>query len=210
MLSRVIADALGSVHNGSAVSRTKKEEFLMGDTASRERKVVYFPGKGPVNTEDVARIVAARLEAGDIEAVVAATSTGATALSLAQALPKGTRVYAVNFQAALWGKHTRPDTDIQAQAEELGVVFMPEKPVAKYLKEIDGHSPDSLRLLGQGVKVAVEVVMQAVEVGHIRTGARVIGVGGSDRGADVALVCLAAGSSELSKLWVSEILAKPH
>jgi hypothetical protein len=63
--------------------------------------------------------------------------------------------------------------------------------------------------LGQGMKVAVEVVMQAVEVGHIRSGAKVIGIGGSSRGSDVAIVARAAGPEELSRFWVSEILAKP-
>ena len=127
---------------------------------------------------------------------------------MAQSVPRDTRVYAVNFQSATWDRHTQPDREIQKEAEKLGVVFMPEKPVALYLKEVEGHSPDSLRLLGQGMKVAVEGVMQAVEVGHIQTGSKVIGVGGSSRGADVAVVAIAAGPDELKKMWVSEILAK--
>ncbi|HUV08391.1 MAG TPA: pyruvate kinase alpha/beta domain-containing protein [Spirochaetia bacterium] len=171
--------------------------------------ITYFHNPGPKNTEELARIVAERLKGGDIEAVVTATTSGNTALQIARALPKGTRVYAVNFQQAYWDRHARPKPEIQRQAEELGVVFMPDEPSAKYLRDIQGHSPDSLRRLGQGVKVAIEVVMQAVEVGHVKTGARVIGVGGSSKGADVALVISAAGPNELSRLWVSEILAKP-
>ena len=86
---------------------------------------------------------------------------------------------------------------------------MPDKPVAKYLKDIDGHSPDTLRCFGQGMKVAVEVIMQAVEVGHIQSGETVIGVGGSSKGSDVAIVARAAGPGNLSEMWISEILAKP-
>jgi len=173
------------------------------------RSISYFHKPGPQNTDEVCRIVAERLKEGDIEAVVVATSTGNTALKMAQALPKGTRIFAVNFQSAYWDRHTKPDPALQRQAEALGVVFMPEQPVAKYLKEVSGHSPDSLRRLGQGVKVAMEVVMQATEVGHISPGAKVIGVGGTSRGADVALVVRAAGPENLSQMWVSEILAKP-
>ena len=171
--------------------------------------ITYFTKPGEHNTEELCRIVAERLEKGDIEAVVVATSTGRTALTMVQTVQQGTRVVAANFQSSQWDRHTRPDPEIQRQAEELGVVFMPEEPVAKYLKDIPNHSPDSLRRLGQGVKVAVEVVMQAVEVGRIASGATVIGVGGTSRGADVALVVRAAGPEELSKMWVSEILAKP-
>ena len=170
--------------------------------------VTYFDTRGKENTEAVCRIVSERLTEGDIEAVVVATSTGFSALKMAQTVPRGTRIYAVNFQKAYWDKHTRPEEQLQLEAEKLGVVFMPEKPVAKYLREVPGHSPDSLRLLGQGMKVAVEVVMQAVEVGHIRTGDKVIGVGGSSRGADVAIVAIAAGPAEMKQFWVSEILTK--
>ena len=173
------------------------------------RSITYFTTPGAQNTEELCRIVGERVKKGDIEAVVVATSTGRSALAMAQAIPQGTRVVAVNFQAAYWDRHTRPDPEVQRQAEELGAVFMPEQPVAKYLKDIPDHSPHSFRRLGQGVKVAVEVVMQAVEVGRIPSGATVIGVGGTSRGSDVALVVRAAGPEELSKLWVSEILAKP-
>lgn len=177
-----------------------------GDTM--QGVIHYFKERGKGNTEEVCRIVAERLTAGDIAAVVVATTSGFSALKMAETVQKGTRIYAVNFQPSYWDRHAKPDEELRRQAEELGVVFMPEKPRAKYLREIDGHSPESLRLLGQGMKVAVEVVMQAVEVGHIQAGTKVIGVGGSSRGADVAIVAFAAGADELNKLWVSEILAK--
>jgi hypothetical protein len=170
---------------------------------------VYFKQKGKQNTEEVLGTVTQRLKRGDIEAVVAATSTGQTALQAARALPKGTRLIAANFQSAHWDKYVRPDPEIQREAEELGAVFMPETPVARYLDDVPGQAPGSFRRLGEGVKVAVEVVMQAVEVGLIPSGAKVIGIGGTSKGADVALVIRSAGPDEMSRLWVSEILAKP-
>jgi hypothetical protein len=171
--------------------------------------ITYFKSTGERNTEELSRIVGERVQRGDIEAVAVATTSGRSALVIAQALPKGTRVYGVNFQSAHWDVHAKPDPEIRKKAENLGVVFMPDKPVVTYMKDIPGHSPDSFRRLGQGMKVAVEVVMQAVEVGHIRSGAKVIGIGGSSRGSDVAIVARAAGPEELSRFWVSEILAKP-
>ncbi len=171
--------------------------------------IVYFKTPGQQNTEELARIVAARVQQGDIEAVAVATSRGNSALTVARAMPKGTTVYGVNFQSAHWHKNSKPDPDTRREAEELGVVFMPDEPVARYLKDITGHSPDSLRRMGQGMKVAVEVIMQAVEVGHISSGAKAIGIGGTHRGSDVAIIARAAGPDDLSKFWISEILAKP-
>ena len=188
----------------------------MGDSITKQ--TVYFSQKGKENTEELARIVAERATLGDISAVAVATSSGYSALTVAQAFQStgtsatgtsatGTSavpVFGVNFQSG-----TKLDDEIQAKAEAIGVCFMPDSPVALYLKDIDGHSPDSFRCFGQGMKVAVEVIMQAVEVGHIEKGERVIGVGGTAKGADVAIVARAAGPAELSSLWISEILAKP-
>ncbi len=171
--------------------------------------IVYFKTPGQQNTEELARIVAERVQQGDIEAIAVATSSGSSALTIARAMPKGTAIYAINFQSAHWDRHSKPAPETRREAEELGVVFMPDQPVAKYLKDVAGHSPDSFRRMGQGMKVAVEVIMQAVEVGHISSGATAIGIGGTSRGSDVAIVARAAGPDELTRFWVSEILAKP-
>jgi hypothetical protein len=173
------------------------------------KSITYFTSKGRQNTEALMEVVAERLKEGDIEAVVVATTSGSTALKAGEMLPKGTRVIGANFQAAYWNRHPSPDAAIRKKAEALGVKFMPEQPTAKYLNEISESIPDTLRRMGQGMKVAVEVTMQAVEVGFVAKGAKVIGVGGTSKGADVAVVVEAAGSSDFSSIWVSEILAKP-
>jgi hypothetical protein len=176
---------------------------------SIQGSITYFKTSGRQNTEELAQIVAERVKRGGVDAVAVATTSGSSALTIARAVPEGIPVYAVNFQSAYTDRHPQPDSDIRKEAEGLGVVFMPEEPVVRYLKDITGHSPDSLRRMGQGMKVAVEVIMQAVEVGHIQSGATAIGIGGTSRGSDVAIVAKAAGPDELSRFWVSEILAKP-
>ena len=169
-----------------------------------KKTISYFDAKGTANTKDLAGIVVDRLKGGDITAVAVATTSGGTALAFAEAVSGSVPVFGLNFQNS-----DKLHPDIKQKAEAAGAVFMPDEPVAKYIKEIAGHSPDSLRCFGQGMKVAVEVIMQAVEVGHIASGDKVIGIGGTSRGADVAIVARAAGGDNLSGLWVSEILAKP-
>ena len=176
---------------------------------SCRKTITYFEKPGKQNTEELMQIVAERMKEGDLKSVAVATTSGATALKAAQALPSDTCIFAVNFQSAYWDKHQRPEPGIQKQAEGLGVVFMPDQPTARYLREIADDVPKTLRRMGQGMKVAVEVVMQAGDVGRISAGDKVVGVGGSSRGADVAIVALAAGSDDFSSFWVSEILAKP-
>ena len=176
---------------------------------SIKKSIMYFTTKGRRNTETLMKAAAERLKEGDIEAVIVATTSGETALKAAEILPKGTRIIGANFQAAHWNQHPKPDADTRRKAEALGVTFMPEEPTAKYLKDISKSVPDTFRRMGQGMKVAVEVAMQAVEVGLVSAGAKVIGIGGTSKGSDVAIVIKAAGSIDFSSLWVSEILAKP-
>jgi hypothetical protein len=103
----------------------------------------------------------------------------------------------------------RVEAELKKQAEALGVEFIRTDPKIQHLKDIEGHSPDSLRRLGQGMKVAIEVIMQAVEVGFVEKGRTAIGVGGTSRGCNMAIVARAADPENLSDLWGSEILAKP-
>ena len=177
------------------------------------RYITYFSETGAENTAEVARLAAERSGEGDIKALVVATTSGRTALTVARTTAGAVKaeipLFAVNFQSPQWEKHAPPDPEIRARAEALGVRFIPEEPHVRYIREIPGHSPDSLRRLGQGVKVAVEVVMQAVEAGLIAAGERVIGIGGTSSGADVALVVIAAGPDQLDELRISEIIAKP-
>jgi hypothetical protein len=170
---------------------------------SKRKTITYFDSTGAGNTEELIAIVAERLKEGDIDTVVVATTSGASAIKVAKGVPEGTKVFAVNHQPP------RVDAALKGEAESLGVVFIRTDPKIKYLKDVAGESPDSFRRLGQGMKVAVEVVMQAVEVGFIPKGARVIGIGGTSRGSDVAIVARAAGPEDMSEMWVSEILAKP-
>jgi len=70
--------------------------------------------------------------------------------------------------------------------------------------------------LGQGFKVAVEVVLTAVACGLLEPYQDVIGVGGTSRGADTALVLRATyPATVLSKdprkrLEIREIIAMPR
>jgi hypothetical protein len=65
----------------------------------------------------------------------------------------------------------------------------------------------AFRRFGQGMKVAVEVVVGAVQAGLVKEGERVIGVGGSGQGADTALVVVA--SWDFPDVYISEVICKP-
>ena len=67
----------------------------------------------------------------------------------------------------------------------------------------------ALRMLGQGVKVCVEISIMALDAGLIPYGQRIVAVGGTHSGADTAAVILPAHSNSVFDLKVEEILCKP-
>ena len=69
---------------------------------------------------------------------------------------------------------------------------------------------DTLRLFGQGTKVAVEVAVMALDAGLISHGHDVVAVGGSSRGADTALVLRPAHSGQFLQTKIREIICKPR
>ena len=76
-----------------------------------------------------------------------------------------------------------------------------------YPVEIIAHS---LRMLSQGVKVAVEISVMALDCGVLPYGVPVVAVGGTGRGADTACVVTPAGGNAILDCKVHEILCKPY
>ena len=76
-----------------------------------------------------------------------------------------------------------------------------------YPGEIVAHS---LRILGQGLKVCVEIAAMATDAGLLPYGEEVVAVGGSGRGADTVCVLLPAHGHDLFACQVREILCMPR
>jgi len=70
--------------------------------------------------------------------------------------------------------------------------------------EIIAHT---LRLFGEGVKVAVEIAVMAADAGLLPTDREIIAVGGTGKGADAALVLKAAHMNNFFDLKICEIIA---
>jgi hypothetical protein len=69
---------------------------------------------------------------------------------------------------------------------------------------------NTLRRLGQGLKVCCEIVMEAVDAGLIPEGEEVVAVGGTARGWDTVALVKSAASKRFLQLSVLEIWGKPR
>ena len=69
---------------------------------------------------------------------------------------------------------------------------------------------DTLRLFGQGTKVAVECAAMAADAGTL-TGGWIVAIGGSGRGSDTALVMTPGHAAQLfDQVKIHEIICKPR
>jgi hypothetical protein len=68
---------------------------------------------------------------------------------------------------------------------------------------------DTLKLFGQGTKVAVEVAVMAADAGAL-SGRDIIAIGGTGRGADTALVLKPTHQNNFFDLRIREIICKPR
>jgi hypothetical protein len=68
---------------------------------------------------------------------------------------------------------------------------------------------NTLRIFGQGVKVAVEIALMAADSGLISLSEDIISIGGTGEGADTALVLRAANVQDFFNVRIHEIICKP-
>ena len=83
---------------------------------------------------------------------------------------------------------------------------------APYTYVIGDVVANTLRMLGQGMKVACEIACMAADAGLVRCNEDIVSMGGSGSvgGADVAVVLTPANSHRLFETRVKEILCKPR
>jgi hypothetical protein len=68
----------------------------------------------------------------------------------------------------------------------------------------------TLRVFGQGTKVAIEIALMAADAGLISTLEPCMSIGGTEQGADTAILLIPAHAQNFFDLRVLEIQAKPR
>ena len=179
---------------------------------------MYFDKPGKENTDQTLKLAADRgRELGLTEAVVA-SSTGKTAYSAMERF-SGFKLTVVTYHCGFKEPFkNRMKNDVRKDIEEKGVRVIAashalsgvERSVAK---KHSGVYPvlliaDTLRLFGQGTKVAVEVAIMAADAGTL-SGQDIVSVGGSGSGADSALILKPAHQNNFFDMRIREVICKP-
>jgi hypothetical protein len=178
-----------------------------------EEKIVYFEEPGPVNTETTLRLAAERAKARGIKKFVLASTTGETARLAAKIWARrGIKIVVVPHQYGfVFTQRFPPElvSELADKGHEVHFGTMLFHTESFYGVNVPFVMASLLRTFCQGMKVCVEIVLMAVDGGHVAVGEKVVVVAGSGRGADTAVVALAAPSTRLADLHITEIICKP-
>jgi len=195
------------------------QQQTKGD-AMTEVMATYFDETGAGNTEATLEI--ARKRAGElgIKTIVVATTSGSTGVKATEVF-KGCKVVAVTHFTGFAEPNGQQLTEKNRKRieENGGIVHTASHAFtgiggamrAKWdTYQVDDLVANTLRIFGQGTKVACEVTLMAADAGLVRTDEEVISIGGSSGGADTALVLQPANLRNFFDLKVKEVLCKPR
>ena len=181
---------------------------------------MYFKDKGAINTEQCIKTAIEVAKERGIKHIVVATSTGDTA-TLLKDVSRDINIVCVTH--ACGSKNPGKNEILQETIDELKSNGMQVLTTTHVLsgaerglsKKFGGISPveimaHTLRMFGQGTKVAVEVAVMAIDAGMIPYGEGIIAIGGSGKGADTALIMLPAHANSILDNKIIEIICKPR
>jgi hypothetical protein len=187
-----------------------------------ELKTLLFETPGRHNTTATLEAAKERAQTLGIQQIVVASSHGSTARR-AHALfaPAGIRVIAVTICHGLESEGWTMSSETKAELRDMGVVVhtgvhsLGDTVGSAFTEKHGGRTPeemvrDTLYRFSQGMKVAVECLLMAADAGLLDMDQEVIAIGGTDNGADTAIVCKPAYPRTFYDLEIREVLAKPR
>lgn len=178
---------------------------------------MYWKSAGPAHTEKTVELALQKAKEYGIDTIVVASCSGKTA---ELAAGKAKNVVCVTHVDGFAKPGTNEMTvEARTKLTEKGVKLLTtthvlsgaERGISKkfsgaYPVEIIAHT---LRMLGQGTKVCVEIAVMALDAGLIPYGENVIAVGGTGKGVDTAVVIRPAHASAIFDTQIAEIICKP-
>jgi hypothetical protein len=193
-----------------------------------KRQVYYFEEPGEENTQLVIEAVSQRLEVGGIRKVIVASTSGETAVEFASSLKSKAELICVSQSPYRreWGEEWPClQQQFRQELEGFGATIIDKAPYIFHNSVLEAARwpnvfpeqmvRETLYSFGQGMKVAVEVALTGVSCGYVTPYEDVIGVGGSGKGADTAIVLRATYPASLfdkdpaKRLEIREIIAMP-
>lgn len=177
-------------------------------------ETVYFNSTGKENTDEALKIANEYSDKNDIKSIIVASTTGYTAEKAAEVF-KGKNLVVVTHSAgfAEADKHQFSE-ELRKGLEAKGAKVLTTAHVFGGLNKLSADSmggiiANTLRMMCEGMKVAVEIAAMAADAGMVSTREDAVVVAGTGKGADTVIVLQPANSTKLFETNIKKILAKP-
>jgi len=188
--------------------------------AKTEKIIAYFDSPGEENTDEALKLAKERAEELGIRDIVVASTRGETGIK-ASRIFKGFNLVIVTHHTGFRGPGIQELTDENRRIieENGGKIYTGTHAFAGVERAIRNKFgtaypteiiAQTLRLFGEGMKVAVEIAAMAADAGLIPVDRDIISIAGTGRGADTAIVIKPENSSRLFNITIKEIIAKPR
>jgi len=186
-----------------------------------KKTTLYFEKTGPENTGILLSAAKERLQELGIKDIVVATTHGGTAIQAQEVLGPDLNIVAVTISEGFKDKGWTVTPSERKNLEDRGIKVLTSTHAlggdvsSAFTDKYGGDYPartvrDTLYRFGQGMKVAVEIVLMAADAGLIGMDGEVIAIAGTGDGADTCIVVKPAYPRKFFELEVREILAKPR
>ncbi len=196
---------------------SKTQEFVKGEYSV---PCVYFEKPGGANTRRTLEIAAGRAKELDVNNIVVPTTSGATGMEALRYFKNRNLIVVTHSTGYLKPDFQQLRPEFREKIELGGAKILTcqhalggvgravRKKLETYqLEEIMAYT---LRVFGEGTKVAVEIALMAADAGMISTQEPCLSLGGSGQGVDTAVLLHPAHAQNFFDLRILEILAKPH
>ncbi len=180
---------------------------------------MYFKKQGPSNTAATVEAALRVARERGIRHIVVASSTGETAKAFIGVRDISVACVAHAYGTREDGKNDMPDA-VKKELVDNGIAVVFASHVLSGVErgistQSGGMYPaeimsGTLRMLGEGIKVCVEIAIMALDAGAIPHGENVIAVAGTGKGADTAAILTPAHAAKIFKTKIHEIICKPY
>jgi len=183
-------------------------------------QTIYFEQQGKINTERTLKTALKRIQELRIEQIVIASTGGDTALEAMDIFKDYNPIIVTHSTGFNNPNEQEMPEKTRKTLEDLGATVLTSlhsfggigRAVRKKFKtyQLEDIIANTLRILGEGMKVCCEITLMAADAGFINIEKETVSIGGTARGADTALVLKPANTQNFFELKIKEILCKPR
>ncbi len=182
--------------------------------------VTYFEEKITENTDETLRLAYQRAQQLKITHIVVPTTSGATAVKALEVMNDMNLIVVTHMSGFKEPGKNQLLPEHRKILKEANIPILTASHVLSGVErgirnKFDTIGPaiviaSALKMLGQGVKVGVEITLMAADAGLIPMDQSIIALGGTGRGVDTAIVVQPAHTNNVFDLYIQELICKPR